>query len=335
MKIRKMLLTAASLLLSLSAQAGQLNVMAYNIMQLSNLQDWDQAERAARLPQAIADMDTQPDVILISEAFNAEAEQAMNQLANWYPYQTPNVGQDCSGEGWDALTGNCSNSLFVVRGGVTILSKYPILTQKAHIYNQSLKGSWDYQANKGFAYAKIDKNGEVFHLIGTHLQATHDGMSDEEHQVRLGQLSEIKHFIDNAAISADEPVIIGGDMNVEWSRQDEIKDMKAALNGALRFTEPEVTSFSAPHNWFTKANAYHFDYDLNYNTTLDYILWSRDHAAPTNQPEMKVIQLTANDRWYWDYLEGEWPQEAGQTYHDGYYNELSDHYPVMVQFEFK
>ncbi|OOE55037.1 hypothetical protein, partial [Salinivibrio kushneri] len=82
MKINKLLSTAAALLLSLSAHAGQLNVMAYNIMQLSNLQDWDQAERAARLPQAIADMDTQPDVILVSEAFNAEAEQAMNQLAS-------------------------------------------------------------------------------------------------------------------------------------------------------------------------------------------------------------------------------------------------------------
>ncbi|WP_198532044.1 endonuclease/exonuclease/phosphatase family protein [Salinivibrio sp. IB282] len=209
------------------------------------------------------------------------------------------------------------------------------MTQKAHVYHHSLKGSWDYQANKGFAYANIDKNGEIFHLIGTHLQATHDGMSDEEHQVRLGQLGEIKDFIEKAAIPADEPVIIGGDMNVEWSRQDEIKDMKAALNGALRFTEPEVTSFSAKHNWFTKANAYHFDYDLNYNTTLDYILWSRDHAVPANQPEMQVVQLTANDRWYWDYLEGEWPQAAGQTYHDGYYNELSDHYPVMVQFEFE
>ncbi len=74
MNRKKLFSGVAALLLSVGAHAGELNVMAYNIMQLSNLQDWDQAERAARLPTAIADMDTQPDIILVSEAFNAEAE---------------------------------------------------------------------------------------------------------------------------------------------------------------------------------------------------------------------------------------------------------------------
>lgn len=209
--------------------AEPLNVMAYNIMQLS-VQDWDQANRAQRLPAAITSLPTTPDVLLISEAFNGEAEQALAALATSYPYQTPNVGQDCSGKGWDSFAGPCSNSPFVIRGGVVIVSKYPIVRQEAQVFSHSLKGSWDYYANKGFAYVEIVKNGEPFHLIATHLQATHDDDTQAEHQVRLGQLGEIKQFIDAKQIPSSEAVIVGGDMNVEWSKPTEVSDMLTMLD---------------------------------------------------------------------------------------------------------
>ncbi|MCH4296051.1 sphingomyelin phosphodiesterase [Shewanella sp. 3B26] len=313
--------------------AESLKVMAYNIMQL-NVQDWDQANRAERLPGVIAALDDRPEVLLISEAFNSESERALARLATQYPYQTPIVGLDCSGGGWDALSGNCSNSPVVIRGGVVILSQYPIIKRKAHVFNHSLQGSWDYYSNKGFAYVEIDKNGERFHLIGTHLQATHDGDTAQEHQVRLGQLAEIQSFIEAQAIPASEPVIIGGDMNVEWSKQDEVADMLAAVRGGLHFQTPEIGSFPAKYNWFTKANAYYFDYSLDYNDTLDYIFWHKDHKQPLNAPEMAVRYPKAAENWYWWYLKGYWNLSSGRYYHNGHYKELSDHYPVQVNFEF-
>ncbi|QYK05389.1 sphingomyelin phosphodiesterase [Shewanella zhangzhouensis] len=315
------------------AYAESLKVMAYNIMQL-NVQDWDQVNRAARLPAVLTQLSDQPDVILVSEAFNDEAETALSSLAGLYPYQTANVGENCSGTGWDALTGNCSNSPMVVRGGVVILSKYPILTRKAHVFNHSLQGSWDYYANKGFAYVAIEKNGERFHLIGTHLQATHDDDTAQEHQVRLGQLGEIQAFIEAEQIPATEAVIIGGDMNVEWSKQLEVADMLATVNAGLNFTTPGTGSFSARDNWFTKANAYYFDYSLDYNDTLDYVFWHQDHKQPVNNPEMSVRYPKAEISWYWWYLKGYWNLSSGRYYHNGYYNELSDHYPVQVSLQF-
>lgn len=332
MKLMRVLVCVLALL-STHSKADTLKVMAYNIMQL-NVQDWDQANRAERLPNVISQLNDSPDVILISEAFSKESEAALAQLAQLYPYQTPNVGQDCSGTGWHSLTGNCSNSPFVIRGGVVILSKYPIIKQKAHVFNNSLADSWDYLANKGFAYVEIEKHGKRYHLIGTHLQATHDGDTEAEHIVRMGQLQEIQDFIQSEQIPTSEPVIIGGDMNVEWSKQSEITDMLAVVRSRLIFNTPEVGSFSAKHNWFTKANAYYFDYSLEYNDTLDYVLWHADHKQPTNTPEMLVRYPKAEHDFYWSYLRGNWNLPSGRYYHDGYYNELSDHYPVQVNFEF-
>ena len=320
-------------LLAPQAMADSLKVMAYNIMQL-NVQDWDQADRAQRLPGAIAALSERPDVILISEAFNSEADIALSKLAELYPYQTPNVGEYCHGRDWDSLTGNCSNNPFVIRGGVVILSKHPIIQQKAHVFSNSLTGSWDYFANKGFAYVEIEKAGKRYHLIGTHLQATHDDNTHDEHRVRIKQLEEIQTFITSENIAKDEPVIIGGDMNVEWSKQHEVQDMLASIKGMLNFNTPQKGSFTAKDNWFTKANAYYFDYNLNYNDTLDYVFWHKEHKAPTNSPKMTVRYPKAKTNFYWSYLKGYWQLPEGRIYHNGYYNELSDHYPVQVNFEF-
>ena len=162
MKLLRVLVCVLALL-SAHSKADTLKVMTYNIMQL-NVQDWDQANRAQRLPSVISQLSDSPDVILISEAFSSQSEAALAQLAQLYPYQTPNVGEDCSGAGWQSLTGNCSNSPFVIRGGVVILSKYPIITQKAHVFNNSLADSWD--ALREFAYedsllARIKANDEA------------------------------------------------------------------------------------------------------------------------------------------------------------------------------
>ncbi|BBN82248.1 sphingomyelin phosphodiesterase [Pseudoalteromonas sp. A25] len=334
MSLTKYMVLCTLMLVSMHSAADSLKVMAYNIMQLS-VQDWDQANRAQRLPAALMSLNDSPDVILVSEVFNSEGEQALAELAAQYPYQTPNVGQDCSGSGWDALTGKCSNSPFVIRGGVVILSKYPIITQKAHVFNHSLRGSWDYMANKGFAYVEIEKNAQRYHLVGTHLQATHDGNTEEEHRVRMGQLSEIQAFIHAQNISTSEPVIIGGDMNVEWSKQHEVADMLQTARGQLNFKTPVIGSFPANYNWFTRANAYYFEYSLDYNDTLDYVFWHRDYKQPANNPSMAVRYPKANSSWYWSYLKGRWNLSNGQYYHNGYYDELSDHYPVQVNFEFR
>ncbi|MDO6582152.1 sphingomyelin phosphodiesterase [Photobacterium sp. 2_MG-2023] len=320
------------LLLSSFTQAESLNVMAYNTLLLS-FGDWDQTNRAQRIPAAISALENIPDVLIINEAFNPDSEVMLNELASLYPYQTPVVGLDCSGRGWDALTGDCSNSIVVVRGGVSILSRYPIVSQKAHVYHTSDNSTWDYYSNKGFAYVEIDKNGQRFHLLGTHLQSSTDN-PDKEHPVRMAQLTEMQNFISAQAIPTSEPVIIAGDLNVEWSRQDQIADMLATTQSHLFFPEPSTGSFSAKYNWVTKSGAYRDGYSLNYNDTLDYVLWHQHYLQPTVPAAMKVVKLQADEQWYWHYLKGKWPLPEGEYWHNGYYSDLSDHYPVQAEFVF-
>ncbi len=315
------------------AERPDLTVMGYNIMQLP-VQDWDQTQRLAHLGDAIRAMPKTPDVIAFSEVFTDDAYNTLQSLDDVYPYLTPVVGLSCSGGGWDSTTGNCSNSPFVIRGGVVIASKWPIVSQHQHIFYSSLKGSWDYQANKGAAYVSIERDGYVYHIVGTHLQATHDGSADEEHTVRMGQLDEIRTWVDSLSVPSNEPVILAGDMNVDFSLTSQINDMLSHSNASLNFPNTQGYGSYPEDNWMSRAYNYYFDYDMCYNDTLDYVLSRNDHLQPTNNPEMQVVALKSPTAWYWSYLRGWWTLCSGSYWHDGYTTDLSDHYPVMTTYQY-
>ena len=154
----RILLSLALLLLPFVATAARpdLTVMSYNTMQLP-VQDWDQANRRQRLPAAIRALSPLPDVIVFEEIFTDAAYDRLVSLKDVYPYRTPNVGQVCSGGGWTSISGDCSNAGTVIRGGVVVLSRWPIIEQHALVYRNSRFGTWDYQSNKGVAYVRIRK----------------------------------------------------------------------------------------------------------------------------------------------------------------------------------
>ncbi|WP_163833756.1 sphingomyelin phosphodiesterase [Spartinivicinus ruber] len=185
-----------SLLFSSITNAGNsLRVMTFNIMQLG-YQDWDQTNRLQRTPNAIRKLTNLPDVIVFNEAFTDDAYSTItSHLADLYPYSTPVVGQSCSGYGWNSLNGNCSSGVVVIRGGVFIMSRYPITEKHAYIYYASHSATWDYKANKGAALVKINKNGTIFNVVGTHLQADEDDAPDA-HTYRMNQLKEMNGWMD-------------------------------------------------------------------------------------------------------------------------------------------
>ncbi len=308
-----------------------LNVMTYNIFQLP-APDWDQDQRAYRLDTAIRNMKQAPDVIVFNEVFSDSSESAIENLRDLYPYQTQNVGQKCF-VGWDKITGDCSISPFISKGGVVVVSKYPIEYQHAHIYKSSMRGTWDFMANKGFAYIRIRKEGELFHIFGTHLQATHDDVSDDEHNVRMNQLKEMKAILDGYKIPKTEAVIFAGDMNVEWKLKSQVQDMLGILDAKIQFN-PSIHSYSSTKNWLTKLYYRRFGGDASFDDTLDYVLISQSHRQPTESAVQRVVQLRSNNEWFWHTMEGTWQMPNGNMEHNGFYNELSDHYPVQAQFQF-
>lgn len=336
------LLWLVMLLLPLVAMAARpdLTVMSYNTMQLP-AQDWDQANRRQRLPAAIRALSSLPDVIVFEEVFTDQAYQALAALQDVYPYRTPNVGQVCNGGGWTSISGACSNSMTVIRGGVVVLSRWPIVEQHALVYRNSRYGSWDYQSNKGVAYVRVRKQGYDYHVAGTHMQASDtmitDGDSDDrpDHAVRMAQLTEMRAWLDGFRIPAGDPLIITGDLNVEYSKSDDVIAMLDASATDLEYPANEgYRSFSAKTNWLTRANAYSSEFDLDYNDTLDYVLWRHDHLQPVEPAVQRVVKLKSSDRWYWYYLRGWWNLSSGRYWHDGYYSDLSDHYPVVATFRY-
>lgn len=318
-----------------------LTVMTYNMMQLISVSgDWDQTQRmdqAVPILKKLATSTDSPDIIVFTEIFTNYAYQQLDQLSHTYPYKTPVVGLDCSGAGWSASSGNCSNGGVIIRGGVFIMSKWPIEYQSQHIYHASHIDTWDYWSNKGFAYTKINKQGYRYHVIGTHMQA--DESNDpqtETHNIRMSQLSEIRHFVDNSSIPADEPVIVTGDMNVEYKKADNVSTMLQRLNARMDFNNDQgFGSFSASDNWHARANAYYYEYSLSYDDTLDYVLTLNDHLQPKQAANMRILPLKTPSAIYWSYLKGWWKLPGqGDYWHNGYYQDISDHYPVTATFRY-
>lgn len=195
-----------------SAAAPRLSVLTYNTFLMSkNLYpNWGQDHRASEIPKA--SFFQGHDVVVLQEAFDNGASDALKSNASaQYPYQTPVVGRSKSG--WDA-TGGAYSSTTPEDGGVTILSKWPIIRKEQVVYKDACGADW--WSNKGFAYVVLNVGGTKVHVVGTHAQSTDPGCgAGEAAQMRARQFKAMDAFLDGKNIPADEQVIVAGDMNVD------------------------------------------------------------------------------------------------------------------------
>ncbi|GAA2235395.1 sphingomyelinase C [Kitasatospora cystarginea] len=312
-----------------AATGTTLSVFAWNVDLGTAVVDSTQNEQAAKRTPVIESIIRQhnADVVILDENFNNTSTADINsKLADLYPYRTPVVGQTCSGGGWNGISGNCSSSWFVINGGTMILSKYPITAQYAHVFSNSTYGTWDYHADKGAALVQIDKGGTKSWVVGTHLQADESDVStDTTQSTRLGQLAEIRAWADGIAGSS-APVLIGGDLNVEYyhgqSRGD-FANAQNAVNGVLGTpaTDPDQTwttmdcSVSAWCQYMAGVETFPKDYrdDLDY---LGY-LNAPGRPAPLALPNVRV----------------DFDPQAGWSAGQLDTNAPSDHYPVEATFQ--
>jgi endonuclease/exonuclease/phosphatase (EEP) superfamily protein YafD len=237
--------------------SSQLNVLAYNVWALlPGLVSRSVSERLTLLKDKLDGY----DAIVLSELFdNSNRETLLNALKTQYPYQTNVVDR------WGALED----------GGVVIISRWPIESEKQITYQQC--DSDDCSAAKGVMYAGINKQGQKYHLFGSHTQAWD---KPQNQATRASQFSEMKNFIDAQNITTDEAVIIAGDLNVDRAKfPQEYNAMLSTLNAK------EVT----------RVNSYKYTADGQVNAwtdskpeVLDYVLYSNAHKQPKTQAA-KVI----------------------------------------------
>ncbi|MFF8598180.1 sphingomyelin phosphodiesterase [Streptomyces sp. NPDC015232] len=286
-----------------------LKVLTYNVFLFSKslYPNWGQDHRAATIPTTSFFRGN--DVVVLQEAFDNAASDALKaKAAAEYPYQTPVVGRSKSG--WDA-TGGAYSTTTPEDGGVTLLSKWPILRKEQYVYKDACGADW--YSNKGFVYAVLDVNGSKVHVVGTHAQSTDPGCSaGEAAQMRSRQFRNIDAFLDAKNIPAGEQVLVAGDMNVD-SRTPEYATMlaDAGLVGADART-------GHPYSFDTALNSIAHDrYPNDPREDLDYVLFRAGHARPAGWTNNVVPETTAP-----------WTVSSWGTRYT--YTNLSDHYPVTA-----
>ncbi|MFF9112623.1 sphingomyelin phosphodiesterase [Streptomyces sp. NPDC014805] len=289
--------------------APKLRVLTYNTFLMSrNLYpNWGQDHRAAAIAKASFFQGN--DVVVLQEAFDNSASDALKSAAaGAYPYQTPVVGR--SKDGWDA-TGGAYSATTPEDGGVTVLSKWPVLRKEQYVYRDACGADW--WSNKGFAYVVLNVNGTRVHVIGTHAQSTDPGCDPgEAAALRSRQFKAIDAFLDAKNIPANEEVLVAGDMNVD-SRSAEYGSMlgDAGLVGADART-------GHPYSFDTQENSVaRYRYPDDPREDLDFVLFRAGHVRPAVWKNEVVKEESAP-----------WTVSSWGTDHT--YTNLSDHYPVTA-----
>ncbi|MFG2141250.1 sphingomyelin phosphodiesterase [Streptomyces sp. NPDC048650] len=291
-----------------AATTPHLKVLTYNAFLMSqNLYpNWGQDHRAQAIPAA--DFFQGNDVVILQEAFdNSSSDALKSHAAAQYPHQTPVVGR--TKDGWDA-TGGAYSAVTPEDGGVTLLSKWPILHKEQYVY-QDACGSDSY-SNKGFVYAVLDVNGTKVHVVGTHTQSTDSGCKAGEAVAdRARQLKEIDAFLDAKHIPADEEVMLAGDLNID-SHGEEYNALLANADLA-----PADSRTGHPYSFDTQENSIAKDrYPDDPREDLDYVLYRNGHARPTGWHNTVIKEESA------PWTVSSW----GKKYT---YTNLSDHYPLL------
>lgn len=298
------LLLPAGMALAKPAYQNAFQVLAHNVFMLpASGSDWGQSTRAGLIAEA--DYISGHDVVILNEIFdNPASEILLDGLKKEYKYQTPVLGR--TRDGWDETLGSYS-ALTPEDGGVAIVSPWPIVEQVQYVYAEGC--GWDYYANKGFVYARIDRRGDTYHVIGTHAQADDTGCDDPSaSQVRASQFNEMRAFVEARDIPADEVLFIGGDMNV-IKGTDEYYDMLTRVGVA----EPDSYA-GADTTWDPVRNGITDGQYPGYEQGqyLDYVFVSGGHAQPD----------------YWHNQSRDVPSPRWRT-GDYMYQDYSDHYPVV------
>ena len=139
-------------------------------------------------------------------------------------------------------------------GGVRIYSRATIVEDKqGYIYQHKvdyLQGA-DALVDKGIKHAIVSKDGQRFHVMNTHLQASYNDQSDavksRQHyvEVALAQLLELKAYVERqkkeGVILPEDKIILCGDFNIPQNPLgDTTKLDQVSLRGDALFNRATI-----------------------------------------------------------------------------------------------
>ncbi|KAG1692990.1 hypothetical protein DVH05_024026 [Phytophthora capsici] len=305
----------------------RLRVMVYNVWLLPSfvssfnekVSPWA-SQRASAIPRCLGPLDV--DVVVFCEAFCSSSREKLvsGMKSQGFIYETKVVG-DVS------LLG----SKKAIDGGCFAMSKYPLSSCEEITFGNVASGE-DRYADKGLIYFQVrvpvtrssGANGtQTVHVVGTHLQAWETPIAIA---TRSGQLKLMREFVDSLNIPKHEPVLYAGDMNVNKHAEgaQTPEGEYTAMLELLDVHEPELHEKSPIYSFDPHTNNLAVDGPSSGGITerLDYILVERSHRQPLTASS-EIVQLKATRHWA--------PSRGAS---DEVLVDLSDHYPVVVDFHF-
>ncbi|CAF0805838.1 unnamed protein product [Rotaria sordida] len=304
----------------------QITLMSYNVMLLPSVLvfERDQITRAHLLTKAKFLRST--DILCLQEVFQIKPREILlNALSETYPYSTPILGDEDGKNEWNEIWNDHINSspLKLISGGVTILSKWPIIYAVQYFYKHTC--SAHNFVRTGFVYAKIlyGKYKYPIHVFGTHLQPNdyRGCFLYGEDKIREKQMYELNNFLQLRNISSNEFVFILGDLNVNKYNRKQYEKMLEILN----VHEQYLYSSSISCSWDSSFNA--MTNPRHGSQLLDYVLIHKNHTPKSMFWYNLITDRMASKQWR---LLGE-----NHLFYDTRnipLLELSDHYPVIGFF---
>lgn len=233
-------------------------LLAFNILQMPlGAGSW---RRAALAERAI--MQAAADVVVLNEAFSRPAGALVARLGTRGYHTTSHLGR--VGGSWDGRSGRTGTVSRLVGGGVYVLSRYPIVARHEHVYRALRATTTDALSNKGVALVSLALPSGPLWVAATHLQADEHG---DGHAVRLAQLGELRALV-AATVPAGDPVVIAGDLNVEYAGKAgaALADAARAVDGHLAPHGPiHAPTFDAATNAIAARDS------PGYSHVLDYV----------------------------------------------------------------
>lgn len=256
------------------------------------------------------------DVVVMEGCFDYEACKVLiDGIKSRYPFCTPTVGDTTESRGnWDSTQGAPMTTS--ENGGVFICSKWPILTRRQTIYKAHCGA--DLYTSKGIAYAKLDHRDSKtpIHIFGTDMQSDEESPNDTDIKcangvaVRARQeaLKELRAFIDEQNIPANEPVIMVGGFNIKKDTE-EFGLMLAGLDAS------QPTTYEGNQwTWDTKSNEIASRlYSGEQSNYIDFVLTDKKHKVAKSSTQTCLQEK-------YGYLDDR--------------KEYSDHYPVQAKISF-
>ncbi|WP_131782706.1 sphingomyelin phosphodiesterase [Legionella gresilensis] len=242
------------------------------------------------------------DIVSFQELMDKDYRQTLtNNMLQQYPFHYgPNMGKS------------------FLSSGLMIFSRWPIIKSGGIIYKAC--SNIDCHADKGAIYIKIDKLGKIYHIFNTHLQANEKEDDHSDVRARIAQIQELKQFISDQNIPANEVVLLMGDLNInasqctnnETGHCTEFKRLISELKVNYRVHKNyKVVSFSSDpsKNWMNTGNS---------KSILDYILpFNNQNIQFSYESKMLVLRGNHAKEMY-----------VGTPYAD---TDLSDHFALEAK----